>query len=185
MMTRSQLFLLAILLFTAVLAVAAAYLFARLRRAVDTTWETLLSRLNQVNRANIALVALDLVDENGVPRERDWPELEPEQIRTLIGGMEGLEVLGHNCEVLVDLAFYVQQWYPEALLAAEDLRRNAREILFHIERLQGAARTGNLDAAFADYAQRAATTYYLMTRHLIALYEAANSPHLAALQATL
>lgn len=184
-MTRSHLFLVVVLLFAALLTAVTVYIFAHMRRAADTTWESLLNRLNQVNRHNIALVALDLVDEDGVPRDRDWPELEPDQIHTLIGGMEGLQALGHNCEVLVDLAFYMQQWYPEAVVAAEELRRNAREILFHIERLQGAQKTGNLDSTFADYAQRAATTYYLMTRHLIALYEAANSPHLAALQATL
>ena len=44
----------------------------------------------------------------------------------LIGGLEGLEVLERNSEVLIDLAFYVQQWYPEALPIAERLRLDAQ-----------------------------------------------------------
>lgn len=48
--------------------------------------------------------------------------------------------------------------------------------------LKGAAQTGNLQSAFADYAQRAVVTYYLMTRHVLDLYRLADLPGLAELQ---
>jgi hypothetical protein len=70
-------------------------------------------------------------------------------------------------------------------VVAEQLRLNAREIEWHVGRLKGAALTGNLQTSFADYAQRAVATYYLMTQHLIELYEHGNLPGLAELQRTI
>jgi hypothetical protein len=54
---------------------------------------------------------------------------------------------------------------------AEELRLTAREIEWHVERLRGAAKTGNLENSFASYAQPAIAKYYLMTKHVIAFYE--------------
>jgi hypothetical protein len=51
--------------------------------------------------------------------------------------------------------------------------------------LKGAAQTGNLQSSFADYAQRAVVTYYLMTKHLLDLYEHASFPGLVDLQRAL
>jgi hypothetical protein len=99
--------------------------------------------------------------------------------------LDGLEVLETNSEVLIDLAFYVQQWHPEALVIAERLRLDARELKWHVARLKGAARTGNLEISFPFYAQRAAVTYYLMTRRVLGLYEAGNFSMLADLQKAL
>jgi hypothetical protein len=99
--------------------------------------------------------------------------------------MEGVEALEANSRVLIDLAFYLQQWYPEALVVAEQLRLSAREIEWQVGRLRGAAQTGKLESAFPMYAQRAAAAYYLMTQRLLDLYEQGNPPRLAALQKAL
>jgi hypothetical protein len=185
LITRQHLFLLVVAIFAVALAGVFAYYLLRARRTSKAGWAGLLGRLIAVNNSNIAIVALDLVDEEGHPRVGGVPELEPEQIWDLLGGMKGLEALGSNCDVLIDLAAYVQLWYPEALVIAEQLRLNAREIKWHIERLEGAAKTGNLESSFPAYAQRAAATYYLMTRHVLALYESANLPGFTDLQAAL
>jgi hypothetical protein len=100
----------------------------------------------------------------------------------MIGGMNGLSALEENCDVLIDLATYVQKWYPEALHLAEDLRLNAREIKWHIGRLRGASQTGHLREQFPQYAQRAVATYYLMTRSLLVLYEGVQLPEFQELQ---
>ena len=104
---------------------------------------------------------------------------------TVQHGLKGLETLERNCAVLVDLVFYVQQWYPEALVLAEQLRKNAREIEWHVSRLKGAEKTGKLESSFADNAQRAVATYYVMTRRVLALYEQLNVPGLIELQRAL
>jgi hypothetical protein len=160
--------------------------YLRARRTAHATWDDLLKRLTWVDRDKIATIALDVIDESGDRRQGESAfSLEPSVVWSLLGGLEGLEVLEHNCQVLVELAMYLQSWYPEALVVAEQLRLNAREIEWHVDRLKGAAQTGNLQASFADYAQRAVVTYYLMTKHLLDLYEHASIPQLAELQRAL
>ena len=175
--------------FTAVLLTIAAYYYLRYRRSREFPYgnfETLLKRLSTVDRHNVELIARDLVDESGNRRtDEDYLDLDPSQIWPLIGGLKGLEVLERNCAVLVDLVFYVQQWYPEALALAEQLRLNAREIEWHVSRLKGAEETGKLESSFADNAQRAVATYYVMTRRVLALYEQLSLPGLAELQRSL
>jgi len=133
--------------------------------------------LKQIDRANVAIVALDLLEGRDVE-----PQLDPDRIFAMIGGMEGLDALEQNCDVLIDLATYVHRWYPEALEIAEELRLNAREIKWHIGRLRGAAKTGHLYEQFPMYAQRAVATYYLMTRSLLILYEDGRVPGFTDLQ---
>jgi hypothetical protein len=186
---RTTCFLSGLVIFVVTLvAIAAYYYFRHLRRQRFPygEWDSLLKRLTSVDRDSVALIALDLIDESGQRRTEEGDStLEPSRIFPLIGGLEGLKVLEKNCAVLVDLAFYVQQWYPEALAVAEHLRLNAREIEWHIGRLKGAAQTGKLETAFPDSAQRAIATYYLMTRQVLALYQNGNLPGLEDLQRAL
>jgi hypothetical protein len=184
--THNIYFLAAIGIFLSIIVSIAGYYYFRAHRSSQVSWEELVAKLAWIDRNNIAQVALDLVDESGQPREAvDVANLEPSQIWKLMGGLEGLEVLETNSEVLIDLAFYVQQWYPEALVVAEQLRLDARELKWHVARLKGAALTGNLEISFPFYAQRAAVTYYLMTRRVLGLYEAGNFSMLADLQKAL
>jgi hypothetical protein len=180
--TRSSIFVLAVALLFIVLVSASSYYALRARRSVRKTWEELLSRLAPVNRENISLIARDLMSDPHASNDSNQSDLEPGEIWALIGGIEGIEVLEKNCEVLVELAFYVQQWYPDALLISEELRMSAREIQWHLSRLKGAAATGNLEATFPMYAQRAIATYYVMTKSLLDLYRIAKLPMLHELQ---
>src|ERR1017187_8349712 len=145
-----------------------------------------LRRLTWIDREAIATIALDALgplDERGNPRPQNESfALEPDTIWKLLGGLDGLEVVERNCRVLVDLATYLQRYYPEALVVAEQLRLNAREIEWHVGRLKGAARTGNLRSSFTDYAQRAVVTYYRMPRLLLALGAQAGARGLVKLQ---
>ncbi len=186
MNTHNLHFVTAIGLFVITLVLIAGYYYFRSRRSSPASWEELLAKLTWIDRNNIAEVALDLVDESGQPKvAEDAGSLDPSQVWKLIGGLKGLEVLERNSEVLIDLAFYVQQWYPEALVIAERLRLDARELKWHVERLKGAAQKGNLQISFAFYAQRAVVSYYRMTRRVLSLYEAGNFSMLAELQKAL
>lgn len=178
---RSLIFVVLVGLFLSVLAAVVVRYSLRSRRLSETTWDDLLGQLARIDREKIEMIALDAMPASG----QESYALEPEAIWSLLGGMEGLELLERNCQVLVELAMYVQRWHPEALMVAEQLRLNAREIEWHIGRLKGAARTGNLKTAFATYAQRAVATYYLMTRHVLDLYEQAHFPELGELRQAL
>lgn len=182
-------FLAALTVFVAALATIAGYYYLNNRKRHKYPygkWETLLKRLGSVNKDNVALIARDLIDESGRRRtDEDDLDLDASQIWQLIGGMKGLHVLELNCAVLVDLVFYVQQWYPEALAITEQLRRNTREIEWHIGRLKGAEKNGRLDTAFGDYAQRAVAIYYGMTQRVLSVYEQLNLPEFSELRQAL
>jgi hypothetical protein len=159
------------------------YFSLRTRRAAEASWEDLLKRLIWIDRDAVTTVALDALGDAEYARlGQGGFTLDPPQIWNMIGGMKGLEVVEHNCQVLVELAAYLQRYYPEALAIAEQLRLNAREVEWHVNRLKGAEQTGNLQASFAEYAQRAVATYYLMTRHVLSLYEQVSFDRLPELQ---
>jgi hypothetical protein len=184
--THNLHFVTAIGLFVTALVLIAGYYYFRRRRPSSASWEELLAKLTWIDRNSIAEVALDLVDESGQPKVADDAgSLDPSQVWRLTGGLKGIEVLKRNSEVLIDLAFYVQQWYPEAVVIAERLRVDARELKWHVERLKGAAQKGNLQISFAFYAQRAVVSYYRMTRRVLDLYEAGHFSMLADLQKAL
>ena len=179
-------FVIAVGIVLAALAAIALNSYRRARRSSRKNWEQLLQRLTAVDRSSIAEVARDIIDESGRQRGDEGSSLlEPSQIWKMVGGLEGLEALKENCTVLIDLAFYIQQWYPEALVVAENLRLSAREIEWHVGRLRSAEKTGKLESAFPMYAQRAVATYYLMTRQVLALYEQGNQSMLVELQKAL
>jgi len=184
--TQNFHFVTAIGLFVITLVLIAGYYYFQSRRSSPSSWEELLAKLTWIDRNSIAEVALDLVDESGQPKVTDDAgSLDPSLVWKLTGGLKGLEALERNSEVLIDLAFYVQQWYPEALVTAERLRLDARELKWHVERLKGAAQKGNLQVSFPFYAQRAVVSYYRMTRRVLSLYEACNFSMLADLQKAL
>ena len=186
MTTHNFYFLSAIGIFLSLLLSIAGYYYFRARRSPQVSWEDLVKKLTWIDRNTIAQVALDLVDESGEPREGpDAANLEPAQLWKLLGGLKGLEALEKNSEVLIDLAFYLQKWYPEAIVIAEQLRLDARELGWHVARLKGAAQTGNLQISFPFYAQRAVVAYYLMTHRVLDLYQAVHFSMLAKLQEAL
>lgn len=184
--SRAIIFLFAVGAFLVALAAITVRSYQRAAKSSERGWEQLVKSLQVVDRSSITAVALDIFDESGQRRKDDGSQtLEPERIWRLIGGLKGLEVLEANCQVLIDLAFYVQRWYPEALVIAEQLRLSAREIEWHVERLESAQRSGKLKSAFAMYAQPAVGAYYVMTRRLLALCEQENLPILADLRKVL
>jgi hypothetical protein len=183
MNVRTISFLIVIGIFVASLVAVALYYYQQSRRRSAGSWQQLLERLTSLDREGIAQIALDYADESGERRlESSDMELEPSQIWKLSGGLNGLEAIEKNCAVLVDLTFYMQKWHPEAVVLAEELRLNAREIEWHVERLRGAANTGNLDRSFVNYAQPAIAKYYLMTQRVLALYQRQSVPMFTELQ---
>jgi hypothetical protein len=164
----------------------AIYFFRRTRRVAGATWEQLVGRLAITDRSGLERIARDVLDENGQRREdaTAW-KMDTEQLWNLVGGLEGLEAIEHNSLVFVDMAAYLERWYPEALDAAEELRHSAREIQWHVSSLRAGAENGNLDGWFVPYTRNVVATYYVMSRQLLELYENGNLQMLGDLQKAL
>ena len=186
MSEHQPLFFVLITVFVMLAVVIGGYSLYRARTTSHTSWENLLTRLKPLDRSSLEEIALDIVEPSGDPRHDEASALlEPSDIWQRIGGWQGLEALEQNCSVLIDLAFYVQQWYPEAISVTEQLRLNAREIEGHIKRLKMAEKSGKLDTFIPMYAQRAIATYYLMTCRVLSLYEQSNMAMLTGLRRAL
>lgn len=185
MMTlRTLYFFGVLLLFLASIVGTGIYFFVKNRRRTRYPygqWEELLQRLVPIDHESLGRIAGDGVLE-GDSLASSPEEMDPDEVWRLLGGMRGIDVMERNCSVLVDLVFYVQQWYPEALLVAEQLRLNAREVEWHIGRIRAAAKSGRGSTATAEYLQQAVAIYYRMTCEVLALYEQANLPGFGDLQ---
>jgi hypothetical protein len=185
MITLRTLIFLAILLAFLVLILGVAAFYYRKNRQRDLypygQWEDLLQRLAPINHQSLGRIVGDPAMELDL-QSADIEAMDSEDIWELLGGIRGIELIERNCSVLVDLVFYVQQWYPEALLIAEQLRLNAREVEWHIGRIKASARSGRPSAAAVEYMHQAVAVYYRMSREVLALYEQANLPGLADLQ---
>jgi len=182
--THSSVYFLAgsIMLVFALSAVTLHY-FSRAHRATGSSWEDLVRRLQPIDPAKVAEIALDLIEEP-VPSNGELSRsgFDTTRIREMIGGLDGLEVLKNNSETLIDMAAHLQHWYPEAIKVAEELRLDTRELEWHINRLREAAKNGNLEVSFPFYAQHAVAIYYRMCRELLSFCEQADPSMFAALK---
>lgn len=182
----SAYFVFGVLVLFVVLTSVAGHFYRRSRRSSRVSWGDLVQRLIWVDPKIVEQIALDLVSHSGkADEDPDQERLEPSSIWGMIGGLNGLENLKSNGQVLIDMATHLQRSYPEALLVAEELRLYARELDWHVGRLEGAAKTGNLEISFPFYAKRAIATYYKMTRQLLELYHQKNLPMFAQLEKAL
>lgn len=181
----SVVFLVGVLAFVTSLSSLIWYFSVRARRSSRLSWENLVRKLIWVDPKIVAEIALDLHEPGRVDKKKDRDSLDASSIWEMIGGLDGLENLKKNGKVLIDLACHLQRWYPDALLIAEELRLSACELDWHIGRLEGAAKTGNLEVSFSFYGSRAIAIYFRMTQQVIALYKERNLPMLADLQKAL
>jgi hypothetical protein len=170
---RLYLFLALLSLLVASLVAIWIHYHLRARRLFGQDWKTILAKVIPLDGTKLRIVAQDFLgDVEGFGGNQGPCELDCAEIVNLTGGLKGLRDIQTNCDALIELACYCQRLYPEALVVAEELRLNAREIKWHLDRVDAAERSGKSVAVFGEYAQRIATIYYLMTHRLLALYDA-------------
>ncbi len=148
-MTSTLLLLLSI----AVVGPVAYYLAARKKEELARlSWEDLVARLEPVSIDGIAKVAIDYLQP-----VRGQLALEPNEMLSLVGGVEGLRRMQANAEILIALAGFAQQWnFQESVVVAERMRRDGLA-------LRRASRKVSV--------QEAASAYYRMRGRLLTLYQ--------------
>lgn len=168
-----------LVLFFVLLAVGLIYTQVSAHRLRSTTWDDLVSRMQPMHARGLEIVALDHLQ----PKANQL-QLEPEHLWGLIGGTEGLRRMRNNADLLIALAAHVQRWnFDEGVIVTERMRHDAVQLkraIFRI-RFDMVIRRSQLRAPF--YIHQAASSYYLMTKRLMALYETSHAgllPRLAA-----
>lgn len=149
------------------------------QRRRSATWEDLISGMEPMHARGLELVALD-----NLQPQANQLRLEPEHLWGLIGGMEGLRRMRKNADLLIALAAYVQRWnFEEGVIVAERMRHDAVQLKRAIFRIRFDMMLRRTQLRTPFYIHQAATSYYLMTKRVLALYETSHSgllPKLAA-----
>lgn len=161
--------LVAIFLAAFILAIIAAFVYSHAagNRLRTTEWEELVTAIQPIHSRGLEIVALDHLQPHG-----DQLRLEPEEMWSLIGGLQGLKSMQRNADLMIALAAYVQRWdYDQSIIVSERIRHDSillKRALLRIRwNLYG--RRSQLRVPF--YIHQAASAYYLMTKRLLTLYE--------------
>jgi hypothetical protein len=146
-------------------ALVRSYLSAN--RLAHCTWDELLAKLHPLASDGIMTVAL-----NHLAPSKDQLILQPEAMWTLLGGLEGLQLMRENGRVLIALASYVERWnFEEGVIIAERMRRDGLQLRRSVTRIMVETFLGMKQIRIPFYLHEAASSYYLMQQRLLVLYE--------------
>jgi len=174
------------MILTSLLAVVFVVLFLGLLKTqvvatqlASLKWEELIARLEPVESAGIAAMAIEHLfpgpSQLGTEAEEMWKA---------IGGAKVLARMRANADVLIALAAHAQEWEPvQGVIVAERMRRDGLAPRRAVVGISLGMTCGYGKGRAASYIREAACAYYLMRLRLLTLYEvshAARYPSLAA-----
>jgi len=147
------------------------YTDAVMRRLLRCDWNELIGKLETIPQMEVARIGDDYLN----PRSNQI-EIEPADIWTAIGGLEGVRRMRRNARVLIALAAHAQRWnFTESVIVMERMRRDAMQL--QRATLQITLRTclhlGSLRVPF--HLHESTSSYYLMTKRLLTLYQNSHS----------
>lgn len=152
----------------------------KVSRISRLTWEDLIGRLQPVPGNGITQVALDYLH----PRKEQL-RIEPAEMWAMIGEADGLECMRANAEVVILLAGYAQRWnFSESVIVAERMRADGLALRRAVRRISLGLLLGYGKTRGPFYLQQAASSYYLMSQRLLALYETSHAGRFPVLAAT-
>ncbi|MFT4114077.1 hypothetical protein [Silvibacterium sp.] len=130
-------------------------------------WDELVAMLEPMHAGGLELVARDHIEP-----QQNQIYLEPDEMWGLLGGSEGLRRMKANAEIMVALAGYASRWnMVEAAIVAERMRQDALLLRRAMHRIRMDAILHRRPIRLPFYLQQAASSYYLMQRRLLCLYE--------------
>jgi hypothetical protein len=160
-----------LILFLVLLAAGLIWMQISTQRRRSAKWEDLVAQLEPLHARGLEIVALD----NLQPKANQL-QLEPEHLWGLIGGMEGLRRMRKNADLLIAIAGYVQRWnFDEGVIVTERMRHDAVQLKRAIFRIRMEMLIRRTQIRVPFYIHQAASSYYLMTKRILALYETSHS----------
>jgi len=153
--------------FILLIIVAFAYSHAKSNRLRAAVWEDLVTAIEPIHSRGLEIVALDHMNPRG-----NQIRLEPEDLWGLVGGLEGLRRMQHNADLIIALAAYVQRWnYDQSVIVAERIRHDSIQMKRALFRIKWNVYVRRSQLRIPFYIHQAASSYYLMTKRVLALYE--------------
>ncbi len=148
-------------------------LFARRSsiRLDNSSWNSLLAKIERVDFEGLHCVARDFLEP-----QPGQTAMEPEVIWHMLGGELGLRRMRVNADLLLHMAAFAAQWNDEeGVIVAERMRRDALRLRTALRQVRlgmlSQVVTGKHWVSVPFQLQEAASAYYLMRQRLLALYE--------------
>jgi hypothetical protein len=153
--------------FVALIIAALVYSHAAAHKLRSADWQSLVDSIEPIPGQGLELVALDHMQP-----QANQLRLQPYELWNLVGGIDGLKRMRRNADRMIALAAYVQRWnFDEAVVVAERIRHDSillKRALFRIQ-IELYVRRRPIRVPF--HIHQAASSYYLMSKRLLTLYE--------------
>jgi len=137
------------------------------RRFYNVDWNDLFKKLEVVPRMAVAQIGNEYLNPG-----LNQIATEPTDIWLGLGGMEGIQRMRRNADVLVALAAYAERWnFTESVIVKERMRRDAlqlRRAIFQLT-VRRVLHVGQLRIPF--HLHESVAAYHLMTKRLLMLYQ--------------
>lgn len=163
------------------LVVVQLWFSARRQKLTTATWESTLSRVEEVNLAGLQEIANLYLQP-----DKNQLRIEPNEMWKILGGFRGLRRLQSNADAMLTLASFAERWdATDGKVVSEFMRRDAsrlRKAVWQVE-LSLVYGFGSVRAPFAM--QEAIAVYILMRLRLLGLYEVAHVARIPLLEAAL
>ena len=144
--------------------------FMRRRRTQRLNWDSLLSRVRPVNLRGVEEIA-----GNYLSPSLTQLCLQPSEMWERVGGIEGLEALSANADVILDLAMLASRWNEvEGRIVAEMIRRDGVRMKRAVAKIELATVFGVYRLLTPFQLQEAVAAYHLMRARLLGLYQVAH-----------
>lgn len=156
--------------------------FAKRRQELKVlTWDELLAQLQQTNVLGLREIADCYLHPN-----EEQLRIEPGVMWETVGGLEGIQKLNANCDVMLKLAIYAERWNDlNGRVISEIMRRDALRIKSAVLQIEAAMLTRRGLVYLGLELQEAITSYCLMRARLLGMYGQCHAGLLPRLEAAI
>jgi hypothetical protein len=157
----------AIAVFVMAIVAAMVYSQAAAHKLRSADWQSLVASIEPMQASGLEVVALDYMQP-----QANQLRLQPYELWDLVGGIDGLKRMRRNADRMIALAAYVQRWnFEEAIVVAERIRQDSILLKRALFRIQMALYIQRNPIRIPFHIHQAASSYYLMSKRLLTLYE--------------
>ena len=150
-----------------VLFVGYPLMFAKRKQELKVlSWDELLAQLQKTNVAGLSEIADCYLHPN-----QEQLRIEPGMMWETVGGLQGIQKLNANCDVMLKLAIYAERWNDvNGRVISEIMRRDALRIKSAVLQIEAAMLTRKGLVYLGLELQEAISSYCLMRARLLGLY---------------
>lgn len=153
----------------------------RRRKLFAQNWDSILLQMEAVDLASLRGIA-----DRYLKVGKDQLRIDPLDMWTAVGGLNGLRRMRRNSETVLQLAIYAERWNTEnGRVVSELIRRDAMRLNQSIRKIESAMfyPYGLIREAFS--LQEAISSYWQMRERLLGLYEVAQVGLIPCLEAVM